>query len=472
MAADVANFGRDPRQTDEAPASRAGDTIVACASATGGTVALLRLSGPRAFQISAAAGIHDTTWVIGAGSCPVRVLARRGPATATGEDLVEILVPGSADLCELAMGSLITAGAKAAGPGAFTRQALAAGRLSLDQAEGVLAVAQAPDAIAAAAALTRLRGALAQALEPVRLRLLALRAEIEAGLDFLDEHDVRPADQHATRQEIAALEQHLRRWLVVADGLGGNPVVCLVGAPNAGKSALFSALTGESALISPLAGTTRDTLHGTLLHLAEQPGPQRTVRVIDTAGWLSVAAGVDAAGVDAAGVDAASVDAAGLDEAAVTAGAQEAASATLIVACAAPDAPLPDPLPASKNPHQQRIVIATKCDLGVAPDPRAVLAVSATTGVGLAALTALLHRLLAPVATAEPRQQRLLKRAADALARGGQLLSDSSLTEPAETDVLLADDLRRAAEDLGELLGPTTPDAVLDAIFQRFCIGK
>ena len=243
---------------------------------------------------------------------------------------------------------------------------------------------------------------------------------------------------------------------MVADSLGGTPVVCLVGAPNAGKSALFSALTGEAALVSPIAGTTRDTLHGTLLPMAEQLGEpplqQRSVRVVDTAGWLSEAAGLDAA--------------------ALTAGANEAASATLIIACAAPDARLPDPLPIAQLSNQQIadqqiLVIATKSDLGLAPDARAVLAVSATTGHGLPALHALINRLIAPVATAEPRQQRLLKRAAEALARGSQLLHGS-----ADSDVLLADDLRQAAEDLGELLGPTTPDAVLDAIFQRFCIGK
>lgn len=409
-------------------------TLVACATATGGAAALLRLSGPQAFFLAAAAGLKDRTWRVAGGVCPVRILARRGPATATGEDLFEILLPGAPDLVERAVQTLVAAGATLAGPGAFTRQALAAGRLTLDQAEGLLAVAQAPDAPAAATALSRLRGALATELSPVRARLLTLRAEVEAGLDFLDEHDVRPAERAALRSELTALEQRIRRWVVAADGVGGAPVICLVGPPNAGKSALFAALTGEPALISPIAGTTRDALHGSL-HLE-----QRTVRVVDTAGWLTNASGLDAS--------------------AIAAGSNEAAGATVVLVCAAPDAPV------WEVPHRA-LIIATKSDLGLPPDPRAVLAVSATTGEGLPALRGLLARALAPVATAEPRQQRLLLAAAADLAAGGLLLEQRILA-----DELLAEDLRRAAEHLGELLGPTTPDAVLDAIFARFCIGK
>ncbi len=413
-------------------------TIVACATATGGAAALVRLSGPQAFAIAEQAGIRDGRWRLADGDCPVRLLARRGPATATGEDLVEVLLPGAADLVELALAVLVTAGAVRAGPGAFTRQALAAGRLTLDQAEGLLAIAQAPDAPAAADALTRLRGALAQDLDPVRLRLLTLRAEVEAGLDFLDEHDVRPADRRQLRTELAALEARVRRWLVAADGVGGAPVVCLVGAPNAGKSALFAALTGEAALVSPVAGTTRDTLHGRMTL------DGREILMVDTAGLLPAACGLDAA--------------------AIAAGASELVGATVILACAAPDARLPD-TPWTTDPRT--LVIATKSDLGVAPDPRAVLSVSVATGEGLAALTGLLARRLAPVATAEPRQQCLLAAAAADLAAGTRLLSHH-----AAADDLVAEDLRRASEHLGELLGPTTPDTVLDAIFARFCIGK
>lgn len=421
-------------------------TIAACATATGGSVALLRLSGPRAFTIAQAAGASkraggavDQLWRLAGGTCPVRILSRRGPATATGEDLVELLIPGAADLVELALAALVAAGATRAGPGAFTRQALAAGRVTLDQAEGLLAVAQAPDAPAAADALTRLRGALAGDLGPVRARLLALRAEVEAGLDFLDEHDVRPADRRLLAEELQALEQRIRRWVVAADGLGGAPVICLVGAPNAGKSALFAALTGEAALVSPVAGTTRDSLHGQLTIAG-----RGLVRVVDTPGWLD--------------------DASGLDAAALAAGALELAGATIVLACAAPDAPLPA---ISGMENQRMLVIATKSDLGLPADPRAVLSVSATTGAGLAALHGLLARRLAPVATAEPRQQRLLAAAADDLAAGGRLVTGGTAT-----DDLLAEDLRRAGEHLGELLGPTTPDTVLDAIFARFCIGK
>jgi tRNA modification GTPase len=217
--------------------------------------------------------------------------------------------------------------------------------------------------------------------------------------------------------------------------LGDEPTVCLVGPANAGKSALFAALTGALALVSPVAGTTRDPLEATW-----QIGG-RTLRLIDTAGWLEAANGLEAE--------------------AVAAGRSTLAGAALIVVCSAADARCPTPLPRECDP-QRTLVLATKADLG-GIDERAVLAVSAQTGTGLAALAGLVSERLGGTASGEPRQQRLLLAADAALAPLGLDLPD---------DALLAEDLRRAAEALGELLGATTPDDVLEAIFSRFCIGK
>lgn len=399
-------------------------TITACATATGGMAALIRLSGPEAFRIAEAAG---------PAKAPCRILRRAGPRTATGHDLVEILLPGSPDLVQLVIDALVAAGARRAGPGDFTRQAVARGRLTLDRATAVLALAQAHDATAAQAALGRLRGSLADDLGPVRERLLHLRARIEAGLDFLDEHDVVAPERGGLAAELAELAARIDRWRVAADALEGRPLVCLVGAPNAGKSALFAALSGEAALVSPIAGTTRDHLEADL----ELDG--LGLRLADTPGWLDGATGLDARAVDS--------------------GRSLAASATLILACDAPDAPLPATLPGDPG---RTVVIATKADLGTATDPRAVLAVSAEDGTGLEALRGLIARLAAPAAGGDARQRRLIDDAQEDLRRARTLPADE----------LLADDLRRASERLGELLGTTTPDDVLDAIFARFCIGK
>ena len=418
-------------------------TICACASASGGSAVLLRLSGPRAFAIAATAGVELREWRLTGGPCPVRTLARRGPHTATGHDLIEIIVPGAADLIALGLSALHQAGAEPAAPGAFTRQAVATGRLSLDRAEAVLALAQASDAQAAAAALARLQGALAADLEPLKALLLRVRALVESGLDFVDEHDVRPWDQHAVIRDLIHIRDHVSRWLMTADGIEDIPVICLVGAANAGKSALFAALTGEPALVSPVPGTTRDHLDARFDLLG------REVRLVDTAGWLSAALET-------------------IDHRAIADGKNIAASADLVVACAAPDAPLPLNLLAMITiPPTRLVIIATKADVQAPTDPRAVLAVSVMDGQGMAALRGLLSRRLSPHAAGSARQQGLL--------RGAIAHLDAAIMQAGrhdDQDALLADDLRRGSQLLDELVGITTDDDVLNAIFAAFCIGK
>jgi tRNA modification GTPase len=423
------------------------DTIAACASATGGHSAVLRLSGPQAHAIAQRAGLvlgapwtaAESAWSLAGGTCPCRVLSCPGPRSFTGCDLVEITVPGAVDLVELALAALFAAGAHPALPGGFTRQALANGRLSLDQAEAVLALAQAADADAARQALDRLCGALAERLGAVRERIIYLRALVEAGLDFSEEPDVRAFEPTALQQELANLRAEVAAFRTAADQFEGEPRVCLVGRANAGKSALFNALAGGSALVSPVAGTTRDWLDATW----DVGG--RNVRLVDTAGWLDAATHH-------------------LDAAAIAAGRALIDSAALILACSAPDAPLPSD---HGLPSGRTLIIATKADvIGAAAhgaEAGAVLAVSADDGTGLPALRGLVAERLGAVASGEPRQQRLLARADAILGALAAHLPD---------DVLLADDLRRAADLLGELIGATTPDDVLNTIFGRFCIGK
>lgn len=416
-------------------------TIVACATAVGGHSALIRISGPHAIAIAQRAGLPRTSpwqsagqdWPLGGGHCPCRVLLAPGPRSFTGCDLVEITLPGSADLVALALETLRAAGTEPAMPGAFARQALANGRLTLDRAEAILAIAQAGDAAAASQAIARLRGAIGADLTQVRTRLIDARAAVEAGLDFVDEADVRSYDPARLRALLADLRTVLARWRVTADTHEGDPVVCLVGPANAGKSALFNRLAGAAALVSPVPGTTRDWLDAIWM-----VGGRRT-RLIDTAGWLDGARDLDAAGI--------------------AAGRQAIAGAAVVLACSAPDSRLPD----DASLPTGTVVIATKADLDAVPDARAVLAVSATTGSGIAQLAGLVQDRLGAIGAGEPRQQRLLAETDALLARLVALLPG---------DELLADDLRRASDLLGDLLGVTTTDDVLDAIFSRFCIGK
>ncbi len=404
---------------------------------------MLRLSGDDALSVAAAAGLRcgepyavtEQDWALPAGPCPCRVIVASAKRSSTGHELVEISLPGAPALVAMALNAVQAAGAVAAPPGGFTRQALARGRLRLDQAEGLLALVHSHDAPAAARALTRLRGLMGEDMQQVRARLLDLRALVEAGLDFSDEADVRPWDEAALRAECAALARRLARWgAVVADG-GGAPVVALCGAPNAGKSALFSHLTGQPALVSAVPGTTRDCLEAPW-----RPGGLACT-LVDTAGWLSTASGPDAL--------------------ALAQGAQRVAGAAVVLACAAPDAPLPagwhDRLPATATVLE----VATKADLGLSG--RAALAVSVHSGAGVERLAAQVAACLAAVAPPGDRQGPQVAAAAAGLSALGAAL-------PA--DELLAEDLRLAAARLGDLLGATTSDEVLAAIFSRFCIGK
>ena len=417
-------------------------TIAACSTAQGGHSAVLRLSGSEAVIIARRAGLKwGPAWTVlaqewslaGLPACPCRVLFCPAPHSFTGCDVVEVIIPGAPDLVELALSALIQAGAEPATPGAFTRQALANGRLRLDQAEAVLALTQAAGIEAARQALARLTGVLSEQLGAVRDRLLVLRAQVEAGLDFLEEEDARAYEPTTLRNELHQLRSVVASFRVAADQWEAKPCICLVGAANAGKSALFNRLTGASALVSPVAGTTRDWLDAPWIVAG------RALRLVDTAGW--------------------NISNTGLDLAAFQAGQATVTGATLILACSAPDAPLPEK---TSLPEERTLVIATKADLGLA-DARAALAVSVETGAGLEQLTHLVAERLNSSATGEPRQQRLLA-ACEVLL--GQLCAGL----PA--DELLADDLRRVADLLGELIGLTTPEEVLNAIFSRFCIGK
>lgn len=417
-------------------------TLCACASARDGAIGLIRVSGSAVRVIASRLKIAlpaAWTWCaaqmpVAQGACPVRVLFCPAGRSFTGEDVLEIALPGAAVVIEAVLEELCAQGAEPAGPGAFTRRALRHGRLSLDQAEGLLALALAGDARAARAALARLQGALAHELEPLRQELISLLAAVEAGLDFMDEEDVSAIDASVLRAGLQRCQTTVRRWYRAASHQGSEAVVCLVGPANAGKSALFNALAGAEALVSDEAGTTRDRLEA-CCRIGD-----RLVRLVDTAGWLMVQND--------------------LDDAALAQATQARVGAALVIACSAPDAPVPSPVPPALA---EATIIATKADLGVV-ESRAVLAVSAATGAGLEALRALIAERIGDHSSGEPRQQALLAVVDGILGR--------LLQAPLPEDLLLAEDLRAIDAALAELIGVASNEEVLDRIFSRFCIGK
>ncbi len=455
---------RRPEQRLSDTARRATETIVAPSTAPGrAAIAVIRLSG--------AAACAAAERLAGPLPAPRRAALRtlrdrRGepidealvirfpaPGSYTGEDLVELQVHGSPVVVDRVLAAALEAGARLARPGEFSERAFLNGRLDLAQAEAVADLIAAHSEAAARAALRALAGELSGAISALGERLLALRAEVEAAIDFADEDEVGEPDRERLRSVLEEVRSELGRLAGRAQqgtllGEGVRAVLC--GAPNVGKSSLLNALCGEQrAIVTATAGTTRDVLReaidldGLPLHLS------------DTAGLRAPRDPIEREGVRRARAE------------------LERADLILeVVEDAAPQGGAPDELPAGVR----RIVVRNKVDLsggppGVRPDERGApcVATSALTGAGLEALRSAIARSAgyrpgdATVVLARRRHLEALRRAAEALAAAA-----ASLDSPE----LFAEDLRCAQRALGEITGEVSSEELLEQIFATFCIGK
>ena len=260
-------------------ADSARDTIAAIATPPGpGRRGILRVSGPRAaelvratlraaeptFESAHARALLRGRFDDGRGSQPLTLLWMRAPRSFTREDVAEFHLPGAEPLLAAGLRRLLALGARAARPGEFTRRAFLNGRLDLSRAEGVLALTEAANEAERAAAALLLDGALATHVDGLRERLLALATLCEASLDF-DESETGHVAAEELRALLGAAQvalQEARAFEERRAAPSALPRLVLLGAPNAGKSSLWNALTGGRALVSPAAGTTRDALEG------------------------------------------------------------------------------------------------------------------------------------------------------------------------------------------------------------------
>nr|WP_303652834.1 GTPase [Paludisphaera mucosa] len=315
----------------------------------------------------------------------------------------------------------------------------------MTRAEAVLGVIDARDGRRLDAALAQLAGGLAAPIDALRDRLLDLLAHLEADLDFVEEADVDPIGRAALAAELA---REAAALAALTDRLGRRdrsqerPRVVLVGPPNAGKSRLFNAiLGGDHALVSPLAGTTRDYL------AAPCACDGLVVELVDTAGIETAADAIAAAAQERRS--------------------SEAERADLILACAAGDATGPDVL----DEDDRVLRVWNKGDLQGPPGDDWIVT-SAAAGAGIAELkravaAAIRRREGDHAATATSARCR------DALTRAAAALQDASSALLASAgDELIAFELRDALDSLGEVTGAVVADDVLDRIFARFCIGK
>lgn len=437
-----------------------GDTIVALGSAPGASArAVLRLSGGKAR--AAAEMVFSPSLPAVRAQVDGRVrwrdlavdafaLVMPGPGSFTGEDVVELHLPGSPLLVRALVAALVAdaaaTGVREALPGEFTARACRNGRLDLAQAEGVLLLLHAHDQKAAAAAVEWLRGGLSATAAAVRDRLQDALALLEVGLDFSDGDtgEVTAAEWRAPLASAAGQLETLLGALPVA-APGGE--VLLLGASNAGKSSLANALVGRDAvLVDGTPGTTRD-----LLRL--QIGPD--VAVWDAPGDLDAPEGVDAAAL------------------ALRDRLAGRAAAALCVL----DASRPVASPGLLGlPLPWLAVVWTKCDLvnAMPPLPSAVearaaglpvFATSAALRTGLEPLRLLLtRRAHASVVDAGGPLRSALQQALAAVRRAVGLVA-----APPE---VAAVELRQALEALAPFGVRHSPEHLLDRIYGRFCLGK
>ncbi len=452
------------------------DTIVALASASGGSYeGIIRLSGPAVVNVLES--IWDAGKIRSKNSVVLNVRLRFGseyrdnvllPAmiylwptsrSYTRQPLAEVYLPGSPPLLDLAVRTLCNRGARLARPGEFTLRAFLAGRLDLTQAEAVLGVIEARDAAELQTALTQLAGGLSHQLAGLRNQLLDLLAHLEAGLDFVDE-DIEFITRDDLQNQVSAAAQTVQQ---IVDQLQSRtetsalaPRVVLLGEPNAGKSSLLNALAGSAAaIVSPVAGTTRDYL----IRLVTIGNQQ--IQLIDTAGIEDVAAN-DMIAADAQ-----------------TLGRDQHQQADLQLLCIDASQPISrwslEQL-ATTSPVP-RIVVGTKCDLALdlksVPLPSPVLPTSAITGAGLDELREVIACALQQargetrvIASTALRCRASLQSAATALSAATDLAANAGSEE------WIAAELRLALGELGEVIGAVYTDDILDRVFSRFCIGK
>lgn len=441
------------------------DTIAAIATAAGaGGVGIVRLSGPRAHDIASVLcarplqprRAHHVRFrdADGATLDDGIALYFAAPASYTGEDVVELQAHGSPAVLHALLARCVVLGARRARPGEFSERAFLEGRLDLAQAEAVADLIAASDEQAMRAARRALDGEFSRRVDAIAEALLAIRVHVEAAIDFADEplDTLGGAQLHARCTDTdTALDDLLRaaeRGRRLRDGLHA----VIVGPPNAGKSSLLNALAGsERAIVTDIAGTTRDLLHETV----RIDGVELTL--VDTAGLREGGDAIEREGMRRA-----------RDEL------QRADLAIVVLDAREPDAGLAalgDAL--SQVPH--RLYVHNKADLlTVMPaDGASRVHVSARTGAGLDALHARLRALALGDATqagegaftARARHVDALRRARDELDAARAHLRHEQLD-------LAAEALRHAHDALGEITGRVRADDLLGHIFSSFCIGK
>ena len=424
------------------------ETICALATALGGALGIIRVSGPETFAIvssicsvdcanSAANTIHFTHIYDGSDivdECMVSIF--RAPHSYTGEDSVEISCHGSRYILNKVLELLVHHGCRIAEPGEYTMRAYLNGKMDLSQAEAVADLIASTNRATHHLAMSQLRGGISSELAAMREKLLRLTSLLELELDFSDHEDLEFADRSELlqlAQQIGAHISQLAESFNTGQALKEGVPVAIIGAPNVGKSTLLNALLNEErAIVSDIQGTTRDTIEDNI-----QLGGI-TFRFIDTAGIRHTSDTIEQMGIER------SVNA--------------ARHARIIIMMSEPGVPYPN-IPVSDD--QTVIYIENKTEN-----------FQAKHGIGLETLKQQLIAATPQVSDADiiitnARHYEVLCRAEQSLHRVITGLNNGISGD------FLSEDLRDVLNILAEITGgQITPQETLNNIFKHFCVGK
>jgi len=450
------------------------DPICALATANGvGAIAVIRVSGVNTKQLVSKTFSKDLSslpshtvhlgWMLSAsGERLDEVLATifDHGKSFTGEESVELACHGSPYIQQLLLQRLVEVGCRMAEPGEFTKRAFLNGRMDLSQAEAVADLIAAQSKKAHQVALQQLRGRFSSELQQLREQLINFAALIELELDF-GEEDVEFADRSSLEQLVASVLQMVRRLAAsfeLGNAIKNGVPVAIVGAPNTGKSTLLNQLLGEErAIVSNIAGTTRDVIEEVL----NIEGIQ--FRLIDTAGIRETSETIEALGIERS---------------------QQKIEQAKIVLCLADSgdaANLQETMEWVKSlktlhPDKNILLILNKADLSslIPNNNEEALIISALNGQGITELKNILVELTLgdfsiqdETIVSNARHHAALQLTAAALERAQAGLDGQTTAD------FIAMDIREAMRHLGQITGQIDVDTdILGTIFSKFCIGK
>ena len=458
------------------------DTICAIATAQGGAIGVIRVSGPEAIAITSrhfrpiqGAPLTERkarTAIFGHligpdGSMLDEVLVTlfRAPYSYTGEDSVEISCHGSSYILQQALRLLIDSGCRLAAPGEYTQRAFLNGKMDLSQAEAVADLIASTSAATHRLALSQLRGGFSQELSALRDKLLHLTSLMELELDFSDHEELEFADRSELSQIADDIERVIARLthsFNVGNAIKNGVPVAIIGETNVGKSTLLNALVGEErAIVSDIHGTTRDVIEDTVnLHGI-------TFRFIDTAGIRQTTDVVESIGIERTYQK---MQQASIVLWMIDANKSEIRNQKSEIRDALSDKPT--------------LLLFNKCDQ-VSPEERAALEqayahinapklfISAKSRIGLDTLESHLVEAAAlpdisqsDVIVTNARHYEALTHALDAIRRVQDGLAMNLSGD------FVSQDLRECIHHLSDIVGEVSTDSVLQNIFKHFCIGK